>query len=132
MTNLIHGRASTYNNHKCRCEECKAAWREYIVPRMQAWRKGEAYSTREPGYITLSERYAKLLRYQNGVCAICKTKPNGKKLAVDHDHKTNRTRGLLCSNCNTAIGMLRDDIQFLKNAIDYLESPPNQGAKIYL
>lgn len=30
MTELIHGRASTYNNYKCRCDECRKAWADYI------------------------------------------------------------------------------------------------------
>lgn len=33
MAELIHGRPSTYNNHKCRCEECTAAWAQYIYDR---------------------------------------------------------------------------------------------------
>lgn len=43
-----------------------------------------------------------------------------KKLSVDHCHKTGKVRGLLCSNCNTAIGLLKEDINVLKNAINYL------------
>lgn len=30
MAELIHGRASTYNNYKCRCDECRKAWADYI------------------------------------------------------------------------------------------------------
>jgi hypothetical protein len=67
---------------------------------------------------------------QNGVCAICfqkersKRKPNHfgiNKLAVDHDHKTGKIRGLLCNCCNTAIGRFNDSIAVLQNAISYLE-----------
>jgi hypothetical protein len=39
MTDLIHGRASTYNNHKCRCEDCKAAWADYMRDRVKKWRR---------------------------------------------------------------------------------------------
>ena len=35
---LQHGKPSTYNNHQCRCDECKAAWREYMRPRVKAYR----------------------------------------------------------------------------------------------
>lgn len=35
---LVHGKPSTYNNHQCRCVECKAAWAEYQAPRVKAWR----------------------------------------------------------------------------------------------
>jgi hypothetical protein len=39
MAELIHGRASTYNNHKCRCEDCKAAWADYMRDRVKKWRR---------------------------------------------------------------------------------------------
>lgn len=43
------------------------------------------------------------------------------KLNVDHDHKTRNVRGLLCHNCNRALGLLKDNINSLKSAISYLE-----------
>ena len=39
MKELIHGLASTYNNDKCRCDECKTAWAEYQRPRVKKWRE---------------------------------------------------------------------------------------------
>jgi len=51
----------------------------------------------------------KLMELQEGKCAICETKQSchGKKrLAVDHDHKTGKVRGLLCHDCNWMIGYL--------------------------
>ena len=52
------------------------------------------------------ERYEQLLKDQSGVCAICKNPENveGRALAVDHDHRTGETRGLLCTRCNHALG----------------------------
>ena len=38
MTELKHGSASTYNNHKCRCDKCTKAWADYMRPRMKAYR----------------------------------------------------------------------------------------------
>lgn len=130
MKSLVHGRASTYNNHKCRCPECKAAWSEYISPRVHAWRNGKPYSLRtEP---SLKERYREMLKYQGGTCAICKKEPNGRKFSLDHDHTTSQIRGLLCNNCNVGLGFFNDNIEALKSAIAYLESSPNSGAKVYL
>lgn len=40
---------------------------------------------------------------------------------VVHCHKTGKVRGLLCFNCNTGIGKLKDDIELLKRAVEYLE-----------
>ncbi len=44
------------------------------------------------------------------------------KLCVDHDHKTNQIRGLLCVNCNAGLGQFKDKVQFLAKAIVYLDS----------
>jgi hypothetical protein len=69
------------------------------------------------------EDYDRLLEAQGGVCAICKRYPPHrriKRLCVDHDHKTGRIRGLLCSRCNSGIGMLQDDEASLSGAIAYL------------
>jgi hypothetical protein len=66
------------------------------------------------------ERYAALVAAQNGVCAICSQPPGKRRLAVDHCHTTKAIRGLLCVNCNTAIGKLNDDPELLRRAIAYL------------
>jgi hypothetical protein len=77
--------------------------------------------------ITLEE-YNNLLNSQNGRCAICdkmETQSSCKNgtidsLRVDHDHKTGKIRGLLCSKCNFALGHFNDDIELLNKAIKYL------------
>lgn len=68
------------------------------------------------------EQYDAMLAAQGGVCAICVYSPlTGKPLHVDHDHRTNKVRGLLCGNCNTALGMFEDDPETLTSAIAYLK-----------
>lgn len=68
------------------------------------------------------EDYERMLQDQNGVCAICQNAcPSGKNLAVDHDHETDRIRGLLCMNCNQGLGKFKDSPKFLKAAQEYLE-----------
>jgi hypothetical protein len=73
--------------------------------------------------ITLEE-YNTMLEEQNGVCGICK-KPESygraSFLSVDHCHNSETIRGLLCNNCNRAIGLLKDDIEVLENAVKYLK-----------
>lgn len=61
------------------------------------------------------DEYVEMLNQQNGICIICgKTEEdNGKMLAVDHDHKTNKVRELLCSSCNLVIGFIE------KNNLDF-------------
>jgi len=43
-----------------------------------------------------------------------------KWLSVDHCHNTNKVRGLLCSRCNTALGLLKDDENTILNALMYV------------
>ena len=72
--------------------------------------------------ITLKE-HQQMFDQQQGVCAICKNEGDGKwkKLCVDHDHKTGKVRGLLCSNCNRMLGLVGDNINALTNAVSYLK-----------
>mgnify|MGYP003979568017 CR=1 FL=1 len=74
-------------------------------------------------YNIASDEFIALKKRQNGLCAICNeeaSKKEGIELAVDHNHKTGKVRGLLCSLCNMAIGTLNDDTNLLNNAIQYL------------
>lgn len=78
------------------------------------------------------EEYDGLIAAQDGRCAICRRLPGGRangrareghppSLHVDHDHRTGRIRGLLCSNCNTMLGLAGDDVVVLAAAIEYLK-----------
>ncbi len=71
--------------------------------------------------------YIEMLKEQNGVCAICgkpelKNARNGlpAPLYIDHDHKNDRVRKLLCSKCNSGLGMFNDDPDLLIRAAEYL------------
>jgi len=72
--------------------------------------------------ITLEE-YDKIFIEQNGCCAICGKHQSEVKrtFAVDHNHKTNNIRGLLCYRCNTFLGYCKDNINTFINAVEYLE-----------
>ena len=68
------------------------------------------------------EDYKNLTLKQNGVCAICGDTNNlEKNLYIDHCHISGNIRGLLCQRCNTAIGLLKDNVLILQKAINYLE-----------
>lgn len=70
--------------------------------------------------------YIELLTAQGGACAICSNpetdthKGKIKRLAVDHDHKTGKIRGLLCGNCNRAIGMIKENQSIALSIVKYL------------
>lgn len=76
------------------------------------------------------ERYNELLVQQNHVCAICfqsesRKDPRTKmtlRLAIDHCHKTNKVRGLLCHNCNSSLGKMNDDPIRLIRASRYVKN----------
>ena len=63
------------------------------------------------------------LAEQGGVCAICKTNtPGGRgQFHADHNHETSKPRGVLCHNCNVALGNFQDNLEILEAAIEYLK-----------
>lgn len=77
-------------------------------------------------YGMTDEEFYKLLALQNGVCACCGrpeiARHNDKlrSLSVDHDHLTGQIRGLLCTKCNTALGLLDENIDKCYMLINYI------------
>ena len=68
-----------------------------------------------------SKEYAEMLEQQDGVCAICKKADSyNRRFSVDHNHATNKIRGLLCGNCNQGIGFFYDDPALLEAAAEYV------------
>jgi hypothetical protein len=72
------------------------------------------------------EQFGQMVEDQNGCCAICFREPSGKglqnqRLHVDHDAETGKVRGLLCGDCNRAIGLLKHDTVAILRAAAYLE-----------
>lgn len=74
-------------------------------------------------YGITKDQYRSSYFAQGGKCAICRLPERTERntlLAVDHDHVTGQFRGLLCSQCNRAIGLLQDDPEVLISALTYL------------
>ena len=69
------------------------------------------------------QEYKEMLHAQEGRCAICGTTDTGKRkaFAVDHCHDCGEVRGLLCGSCNTAIGLLKEDLDVMQRAMDYVK-----------
>jgi Recombination endonuclease VII len=80
----------------------------------------DAYHLKRKFGMTM-EDYEVLLRSQGGVCAVC-FGPSicGRRYSIDHCHKTGKIRGILCSSCNSGIGLLKDSPEVLENAAAYL------------
>jgi hypothetical protein len=108
---------------------------------MREWQRKSRIANRDyyldanlrKNYGVTLEWYRAKLSEQNNVCAICKQPETavikGKVISmpVDHDHKTGKARGLLCTKCNRGLGLFRDDKQFLAFAIEYLSSHESLG-----
>ena len=120
--------------HQCaNCQNETANIAKYRIK--DKWR--DAYLVKTYGITSVE--YDAILKAQNGGCWVCGKVPSKghNKLAVDHLHskgekkrnpreKRGRVRGLLCWQCNSAIGKFGDDIHKLKRAALYLEVWPAQ------
>lgn len=76
------------------------------------------------------DEYNEIFDKQEGRCAICHKHQSelNTPLCIDHDHETDDVRGLLCSNCNSMLGMADDNQSLLQEAIEYLKQRCMDGA----
>lgn len=107
------------------CKECEAPrFKNYrnvpsnkkrISENRRKWNRAKRYNFPP-------ELYDQRLAEQGNVCAICKAStPGGRgQFHADHNHETNQPRGVLCHNCNVALGNFQDNPEVLKAAIEYL------------
>lgn len=91
--------------------------------------KSKHYQLKHKYGISLQE-YEERLAAQGGMCAICGETPRGRKLGVDHDHRMNEVRGLLCTNCNLLLGYALDRPEILESAILYLMASKSLKAQM--
>ena len=118
-----------FNIKKCRCcgkpFQPKAPSHFYCSQECADVAHASAYLQRNYG-ISFAD-YNGLLKKQGGKCAICGGEGflmkacHRIKLVVDHDHATGKVRGLLCHNCNRALGLLHDNPVTINNALEYLK-----------
>lgn len=110
---------------------CKSCWYENDKKKKGTPKYREQKHRSEIKYMygISHEQYEDMLSKQNGACAICHT-TSDTNLCVDHDHSCcvgkkscgNCVRGLLCHNCNRALGLFGDRIDLLHSAMQYLEA----------
>jgi hypothetical protein len=101
--------------------------RERIIARSADYRKAHLTKRRERELLAMygwtQADYERVLAEQGGACAICRSKDWAGKWnrpQIDHDHNTNKPRGILCANCNTALGLINDDLKIAQAMLDYL------------
>ena len=117
--------ASSKRGYRYSCKNCEKPMREIYKSKPE--NKLKATTTRrswarKTKYNFPQELYDKRLDDQGGVCAICGTdSPGGRgQFHADHNHQTNQPRGVLCHNCNVALGNFKDNPELLQKAIVYL------------
>jgi hypothetical protein len=113
-----HDRAEYYRTHKEYAEaqrQRNKIWaKENHAKKAGYWRKYK--------YSLSNEDYQQLLDLQQGRCAICRKTPkevNERSLSVDHNHTTNKVRGLLCRRCNLAVAYA--EYEHAKQVQKYIE-----------
>ena len=107
-----HPRARCHTCHRKQLKRRTAASHDAYVVDTYGLRPGE---------------YSTLVAAQGGRCFICQRATGAtRRLACDHDHATGYMRGALCRPCNRMLGHARDDVEFFKRAIEYLNNPPAQ------
>jgi len=113
-----------------RDEESKAKARQYAKEYRKKNKELYRSSQMKSIYGITLEEYNKMFEKQKGLCAICglpethKNMHGLKGLSIDHNHASKKVRGLLCNNCNLAIGQLKVDTfgtLNLQRAIEYLK-----------
>lgn len=116
--NRTHVKTKSNANRKTRIEKDSVAFR--LATRAKNLKKQFGLSLADYDNMNIA---------QAGLCAICRKREtvkdsqgNVRPLAVDHCHRTGKIRGLLCSNCNWALGLVEDDILRLLSMIRYLET----------
>jgi Recombination endonuclease VII len=117
--------ASTYRSGRGLCKKHYLAWYREAHPNQTPPDARRIISRRHilKQYGLTLDDYDLMVIEQGGRCAVCRAgtpgrgKPNWN---VDHDHETGAVRGLLCHNCNMALGMLGDNVDVAKALVGYL------------
>lgn len=114
--------------YRSNCKECQATEaRKWFRDNSERHAATKHRWNLKTAYGVTPERYAEMLAEQDGKCAICgKTEVTVRRgttmrLSLDHCHATGKVRGLLCNRCNRSIGLMEDNVDLLRKAIDYLE-----------
>lgn len=113
------------------CHEVKSV-DEFLaehVGRLRICKSCKSHVNRLGRYHIDPDAYETLLKSQNYRCAICESELEleRNKSVIDHDHKTNEVRGILCRECNSGLGKFRDSNGLLAQAAKYLIAPPARG-----
>lgn len=126
--------ANKYPNAYFRKKDCKMCGSEFqptapsdFYCRSECTKKGYRNKYLQRHYGITLEQYNQMLVDQDYKCKICNGegflmgKNHEMRLVVDHCHKHGHVRGLLCHNCNRALGLLQDSVEVSTKAVEYLK-----------
>lgn len=113
------------NGRYHKCKACKNIQQRIHYKETDVWSRSkdrQRESNLKRKYNLSLEQFDNLKTSQNNCCAICLQEV---ELNVDHCHRTNKIRGLLCMECNTGIGKLGDTLEGVLRAVEYLKRNDN-------
>jgi len=133
-----HLRAYYRKWHKENRDKSNATRRKYnakhrdriLAKRRADYNKDERYEKKlKDDFGMTMEDYTNMYEKQKGLCAICGTHQDFQevRMAVDHNHKTEEIRGLLCRYCNSGLGLFKDNPSSLISAAEYLNPTIEYG-----
>jgi|DEB19_MinimDraft_3_1074340.scaffolds.fasta_scaffold03501_5 hypothetical protein len=115
---------------------CKSCHNKALIERQRADPSIQRWKQMKHRYGLTRQQWEAMVATQDGKCAVCSVElhvepikrndsrpPN--QAVVDHCHATGKVRGIICHCCNVAIGHMKDDINRLQCAIDYLKERTN-------
>ena len=120
-----------YRTHKEKIKVCMKTYykanSEKAKARVKEWRKTNPEKAKaghlKHDYNLSLKQVNEMFAKQDYKCTICKQSlKTCFRPCVDHNHKTGKIRGILCSNCNKGLGYFLDNPEFLRNAILYIET----------
>ena len=101
------------------CKSCKAIKNKtWFKANREKANRYNVKSKLKLRYNISTNEYDAMIVKQNNLCAICNQSQKRRNLAVDHCHKTNKVRGLLCDKCNLALGLINENL----NVVDAIKS----------
>lgn len=120
--NEFHRQVAAKDGIYPRCKVCdKEAGRQWRLRNPERFRESSYNRHIKWNYGITRDAYDLMLEAQDGVCKICGNKDKNR-LCIDHCHKTNKIRSLLCNRCNRVIGMLDHDPELIRKAASYLDT----------
>lgn len=123
-----------YNENKEKVNEQNKIWAENNIEKMKSYKNKNYHKNPTKSrkirlcskYKLTHEEYEILMEQAGTNCPICETlfdwenRNKGNRPCIDHCHKSNKIRGIICGKCNAAMGSFNDDISILEKAIQWL------------